>query len=191
VAIEIGKLPYFAGAATSLSDTALRVVGSGGHTLVRDAARHGVSRRVVNGVTAVLSVLVPGLTALLLIYAARTTLHLRSVIAVLVAALGVAAFFYLPHGTAIGVAALAFAAAGIAIAATGPLVAAPLAAVAALIGTAFLPRILASHSTLPNLPVSVLHEAIFATAGSPFWLRVVVLVIAALPFGLAARLIVR
>jgi hypothetical protein len=150
-----------------------------------------VSRRVVNGVTAVLSVLVPGLTALLLIYAARTTLHLRSVIAVLVAALGVAAFFYLPHGTAIGVAALAFAAAGIAIAATGPLVAAPLAAVAALIGTAFLPRILASHSTLPNLPVSVLHEAIFATAGSPFWLRVVVLVIAALPFGLAARLIVR
>ena len=81
VAIGIGKLPYFAGAATSLTDTAERVVGSGGHTLIRDAATHGASLRVVNAVTAVLSVLVPGVTALLLVYAARTTLHLRAVIA--------------------------------------------------------------------------------------------------------------
>ncbi|MGO9582369.1 MAG: hypothetical protein ACLP36_06130 [Acidimicrobiales bacterium] len=191
IALGIGKLPYFAGAATSLSETALRVVGTGGLTLVHDAARHGASRRVVDGVTAVLSVLVPGVTALLLVYAARTTLHLRTVIAVLVAALGVAAFIYLPHGTAIGVAALAFAAAGIAVVATGPLVAAPLAALAALIATAFLPKLLASHSTLPNVPVSALHEALFASAGSPAWLQVAVLVIAAAPFALAARLIVR
>ena len=191
VAIGIGKLPYFAGAATSLTDTAERVVGSGGHTLIRDAATHGASLRVVNAVTAVLSVLVPGVTALLLVYAARTTLHLRAVIAILVAALGVAAFFYLPHGIAIGVAVLAFAAAGIAIAATGPLVAAPLAAVAALIATSFLPRILSSHSSLANVPVRALDQAIFQSAGSPLWLRVVVLVIAALPFAAAARLIVR
>ncbi len=191
IALGIGKLPYFAGAATSLSETALRVVGTGGLTLVHDAARHGASRRVVDGVTAVLSVLVPGVTALLLVYAARTTLHLRTVIAVLVAALGVAAFIYLPHGTAIGVAALAFAAAGIAVVATGPLVAAPLAALAALIATAFLPKLLASHSTLPNVPVSALHEALFASAGSPAWLQVAVLVIAAAPFALAARVIVR
>jgi hypothetical protein len=187
----MGKLPYFAGAATSLSETALRVVGTGGLTIVHDAARHGASRRVVDGVTAVLSVIVPGVTALLLVYAARTTLHLRTVIAVLVAALGVAAFIYLPHGTALGVAALAFAAAGIAVVATGPLVAAPLAALAALIATAFLPKLLASHSTLPNVPVSALHEALFASAGSPAWLQVAVLVIAAVPFALAARLIVR
>jgi hypothetical protein len=191
IALGIGKLPYFAGAATSLSETALRVVGTGGLTLVHDAARHGASRRVVDGVTAVLSVLVPGVTALLLVYAARTTLHLRTVIAVLVAALGVAAFIYLPHGTALGVAALAFAAAGIAVVATGPLVAAPLTALAALIATAFLPKLLASHSTLPNVPVSTLHEALFASAGSPAWLQVAVLVIAAVPFALAARLIVR
>jgi hypothetical protein len=191
VAIGIGKLPYFAGAATSLSDTALRLAGSGGHTLVNAAAKHGASKRAVDGITAVVAVLVPGVAALLLVYAARTTLHLRALIAVLVAALGVAAFFYLPHGTATGVAVLAFAAAAIALAATGPLVAAPLAAVAALIATSFLPRILASNSTLPNVPVSTLDLAMTGTVGSPYWLRVVVLVIAALPFGYAARLIVR
>jgi hypothetical protein len=124
-------------------------------------------------------------------YAARGTLRLRAVTGVLVAALGVAAFFYLPHGVAAGVAVLAFAAAGIALAATGPLVAAPLAALAALIATAFLPRILASHSTLPNVPVNALHEALFAAPGSPLWLRAVVLTLAALPFALAARLVVR
>jgi hypothetical protein len=135
-------------------------------------------------------VLVPGVTALLLMYAARGTLRLRAVVGLLVAALGVAAFFYLPHGVAAGVAVLAFAAAGIALVATGPLVAAPLAALAGLIATGFLPRILASHSTLANVPVAALHEAIFATAGSPLWMRVVVLVLAALPFALAARLVV-
>jgi hypothetical protein len=36
-----------------------------------------------------------------------------------------------------------------------------------------------------------LNQAIFAGAGSPVWLRVVVLVLAALPFALAARLVVR
>lgn len=191
IAVGVGKLAYFAGAATSLSDTAQRLVGTAGLTLVHSAASHGASRRVVDGVTALLAVLVPGVTALLLIYAARGTLRLRAVIGLLLAALGVAAFFYLPHGTAIGVAALAFAAAGIGVVATGPLVAAPLAALAALIATSFLPRILASHSTLPNVPVTALHEALFASAGSPLWLRTVVLVLAALPFAIAARLVVR
>jgi hypothetical protein len=124
-------------------------------------------------------------------WAARATLYLRVVIGLLVAALGVAAFFYLPHGAAAGVAALAFVAAGVAVAATGPLVAAPLAALAALIATAFLPRLLASHSTLPNAPVAALHQALFASAGSPLWLRIVVLALAALPFAFAARLVVR
>jgi len=191
VAVGVGKLAYFAGAATSLSDTAQRIVGSGGHTLVRSAVGHGASLRTLNAVTAVVAVLVPGVTALLLIYAARATLHLRAVVALVMAGLGVAAFFYLPHGVAAGAAVLAFVAAGMAVAATGPLVAAPLAALAALIATEFLPRILATHSTLPNVPVAALNQAIFAGAGSPVWLRVVVLVLAALPFGLAARLVVR
>ena len=191
VAVGIGKLAYFAGAATSLCDTAQRLVGSGGHALVRSAAGHGASRRTLDAITAVVAVLVPGVTALLLVYAARATLHLRAVVALVMAGLGVAAFFYLPHGVAAGAAVLAFVAAGVAVAATGPLVAAPLAALGALIATEFLPRILASHSTLPNVPVAALNQAIFAGAGSPVWLRVVVLVLAALPFALAARLVVR
>jgi hypothetical protein len=191
IVLGLGRFAYFHGAAVSLSDTALRVVGTAGLTLVRSAASSGAPQRVVTGLTAVLAVLVPGLTALLLVYAGRVTLRLRAVVALLLAALGVAAFFYLPGGSAAGVALLAVAAAGLALAATGPLVAAPLVALATLIAMAFLPRLVASHSTLPNAPVSALHRALFATAGSPFWLRVAVLVVAALPFAVAGRLIVR
>jgi hypothetical protein len=191
IALGLGHLPYFQGAAKSLTDTALRVVGTGGLTLAHDAAVHGAPRRLVDGLTAVLGVLLPGVTALLLVYAGRSTLRLRTVVAVLLALLGVAAFFYLPGGNATGVAVLALVLAGLAVAASGPLVVAPLVAMATLIAIAFLPRLLARHSTLPNAPVSALHQAIFASAGSPLWLRVFVLVLAALPFALAARLVVR
>jgi len=191
IALGLGHLAYFHGAAVSLSDTALRLVNTGGLTLAHSAARHGAPRRVVEGFTAVLGVLLPGVTALLLVYAGRSTLRLRALVAVLLAGLGIAAFFYLQGGNATGVAVLALAGAALAVAASGPLVVAPLVALATLIAMAFLPRLLASHSTLPNAPVNALHEAIFATAGSPLWLRVIVLVLAALPFALAARLIVR
>jgi hypothetical protein len=191
IAIGVGHLAYFAGAATSLSDTAQRVVGTVGLTLIHSAAKHGSPRRVVEGFAALLAVLVPGATALLLVVAARCTLHLRWAISLLLVALGVAAFFYLPHGPAFGVAVLALGAAGIAVAATGPIVAAPLAALAAMIATLFLPRLLATHSTLPNAPVTALHQALFASAGSPVWLRIVVLAGAVLPFAFAGRLVVR
>jgi heme/copper-type cytochrome/quinol oxidase subunit 4 len=191
VALGLGHLAYFHGAAQSLSDTALRLVNTAGLTLAHDAATHGAPRRVVEGFTAVLAVLLPGVTAFLLVFAGRSTLRLRAIVAVLLAVLGIAAFFYLPGGNATGVAVLALAAAGLAVAATGPLVVAPLVALATLIALAFLPRLLASHSTLPNTPVNALHQALFASAGSPLWLRVIVLLLAALPFALAARLIVR
>ncbi|MGA3220388.1 MAG: hypothetical protein ABSE77_15130, partial [Acidimicrobiales bacterium] len=191
VALGLGHLAYFHGAAVSLSDTALRLVNTAGLTVAHDAAKHGAPRRAVEGLTAVLAVLLPGLTAFLLVLAGRSTLRLRAIVAVLLAILGVAAFFYLPGGNATGVAVLALAAAGLAVAATGPLVVAPLVALATLIALAFLPRLLASHSTLPNAPVNALHQALFASAGSPLWLRVIVLALAALPFALAARLVVR
>ncbi len=191
VALGLGHLAYFHGAAESLSDTALRLVNTAGLTLAHDAARHGAPRRVVEGFTAVLGVLLPGVTAFLLVYAGRSTLRLRAIVAVLLAILGIAAFFYLPGGNATGVAVLALAAAGLLVAATGPLVVAPLVALATLIALAFLPRLLASHSTLPNAPVNALHQALFATGGSPLWLRAIVVVVAALPFALAARLILR
>jgi hypothetical protein len=189
IAIGIGKLAYLAGAAGSFSDTAQHVVGTTGLTIINDAAHYGASRRVVQGFTALLSVLVPGVTALLLVIAARLVLRLRVVIAVLVLALGVAGFFYLPHGPASGVLLLTVVTAGIALLATGPLVAAPLAALGALIGTEFLPRLVATHSTLPNVPVTTMHEALFGSPGSPLWLQLVVLVVAALPFAGAARLV--
>ncbi len=191
IAVGVGKLAYFSGAATSLSDTALRVVGTAGLTLVHAAARHGAPRRVVEGITAVLSVLVPGVTALLLVYTARATLRLRVVAGLLLASLGLAAFFYLPHGIAAGAAVLALLAAGLAVAATGPFVAAPLVALAALIGTAFLPRLFGSPNALPNLPIPSLHRALFVTGGSPLWLRIAVLALGALPFAFAARRVVR
>lgn len=187
VAMGIGHFPYFSGAAASLSDTALRIVGTVGLTIVHGTAQAGAPRRVVEGLQAVVAVIVPGLTAWLLIVAAKGTLHLRTVVGVLVAALGVGAFFYLPAGSAIGVFVLALAAAGLAVMATGPLVAAPLAALAALIATVYLPRLITDHSILPAGPVNTLHRALFSTPGSPLWLQVVLLVVAIAPFALAAR----
>jgi len=191
VAVGVGKVPYVAGAADSLSDTAQRVVGTAGLSLIDAGAGHGAPRRAVEGFEALAGALVPGVTALILIYAARTTLRARAFIALLLAALGAAAFFYLPAGHATGAAVLAFAAAGVVFIASGPIVAAPLAALAALIGTTFLPRLFSAHSTFPELPVVHLHEAFFGDVGSPLWLRVVVLAVAALPFAWAVRVVTR
>lgn len=189
IALVVTRVPYFAGATRSLADSVQQLVGAGGHRVITSAASHGAPRRAVQGVSAVLAVMVPGVTALLLVVAARGTLRLRAVIAVLLVALGGAAYAYQPRGVASGALLLAIAVAGVAVAATGPLVAAPLCALAGLIGAEFLPRLLARHSTLPNAPVEALHQAIFDTTGSPLVLRVVVLVIAALPFAVGARLI--
>jgi hypothetical protein len=187
VAIGIGKVPYVAGAADSLSDTAQRVIGTAGLTVIHAGASHGAPRRVVEGLAVLVGVLVPGVTALILVYAARATLRVRALISLVLVGLGAAAFVYLPAGHASGVALLAFVAGGIVFFATGPVVATPLAALGALIGTTFLPRLFAAHSTLPQLPVTHLHQALFGDPGSPLWLRVVLLVVAAVPFGLAAR----
>ncbi len=190
VAIGLARFPYLAGAATSLADTAQHVVGTVGQTLVHGAADAGAPRRVVLGFTALVAVLVPGTTALLLVAAARGTATARRVIGVLLAALGIGAFFYLPAGPALGVVLLAVAAGAAAVAATGPLVVAPLAALAALIATGSLPKLV--HGTVPpGDPVGTMHVALFAAPGDPLWLQVVLLVIAAVPFAVAARLALR
>jgi hypothetical protein len=190
VALAIVHVPYFAGAARSLADSIQQLVGAGGHKVITSAAHHGAPRRAVMAVSAVLAVIVPGITALLLVMAAKGTLRLRALIAVLLVALGGAAYAYQPRGVASGGFWFAIAVAGVAVAATGPLVAAPLCALAGLVGAEFLPRLLSRHSTLPNAPVEALHQAMFDTIGSPLALRVAVLVIAALPFAIAARLLV-
>jgi len=191
IAIGVGRMPYFAGAAGSLSDTAQRVVDSAGSSLLHGVAERGGFRRVIEGLSAVLGLLVPGATALLLVAAARFTLRLRLFVGVVVLVLGVASFFYLGHGLAIGVLLLAVGAAAVAVVATGPLVAAPLAALASLIGTEFLPRLVSGRDSVTHSSVITLHQALFATAGSPLWLEVGMLLIAAAPFAIAARFVVR
>lgn len=191
IAIGLGHLPYVAGAARSLSDTAQRLVDSGGTSLVHSAASHGAARRIVEGVAAAVAVLAPGITALLLVVAARLTIRFRVVIGVLVLALGIAGYHYAPAGTASGALGLAVVAAVVAVLATGPLVAAPLAALAGLIGTEYLPRLVSGRLSVPRGTVIEMHEALFAHAGAPTWLQVVVLVAAAVPFAVAARFVVR
>src|ERR1700683_664753 len=85
-AIGIGKLVFFAGAAISFSDSAERVVGTVGLSLINWAAKDGAPRRVVEAITAVLAVLIPGITALVLMVAARATLRVRALIGLLLAA---------------------------------------------------------------------------------------------------------
>jgi hypothetical protein len=189
VALALDHVPYFPGAARSLAESVQQLVGAAGRKVITEAADRGAPRRAVQAVSAVLAVLVPGVAALLLVIAAKGTLRLRAVIAVLLVALGGAAYAYQPGGVASGALILAIAVAGVAVAFTGPLVAASLCALAGLIGATFLPRLLGRHSTLPNAPVEALHQALFGTAGSPWLLRAGVLIIAALPFAVAVRLI--
>jgi hypothetical protein len=189
VAVAAGHLPYLAGAGRSLSDTAERLVGSGGSHLIRALAFTGASRRVTLGLTGVVAALVPGVSALLLVVAARGALHVRILVGLLVLALGLAGYAYLPHGTATGALVLALVIAGLAVALTGPLVAAPLCALAGLIGGEFLPTLVRSSAVVTQRSVDDLHIAIFNQPGTPTALQLVVLVIAALPFAAAARLV--
>jgi hypothetical protein len=189
VAISIGRVPYVAGAARSLANTTQRLVASGGHDIIRSAATHGAPQRVVLGISALVALIVPGLTALGLVAAAKGTLVLRRIVAVILAALGASVFFYQPHGTALGALALALAVGGVALALSGPLLVAPLCALAGLIGGEYLPRLVRTHLSVPNTVVRQLHEALFANPGAPAWLRVVALIVAVAPFAVGLRLV--
>ena len=191
IAVAAGHLSYLAGAGRSLAETSERLVRSGADRLVRDATKAGAPKRVVLGFSAAIAAALPGITALLLVIAAKASLRVRAIIAILVAALGAASFAYQPHGKAIGVLLLALLVAGLAVTLTGPLVAAPLAAVAALIGAEFLPGLLSSHRHVVQLSVNDLHVAIYGHPGTPAGLQVVLLIVALVPFAFAARLIIR
>jgi len=191
IAVAAGRLPYLAGAGRSLAETAERLVGSGANRLIRDAASAGGSRRLVLGLSGVVAATVPGLTALARVAAARGSLRLRAVVALLIVALGATSFVYQAHGKATGTLLLALAVAGLAVTLTGPLVAAPLTALAALIGAESLPGLLTSDRTVTQASVNDLHVAVFNHPGTPKALQIAVLVLAAIPFAVAARLIFR
>jgi hypothetical protein len=190
VAIALGHVPFLAGAARGLAETALSLVASGGTHLTHAVAKTGAPKRVVLGFASIIAVLAPGVTALLLVLGARGTLRVRAVVGVLLAVLGVASFFYHPAGVASGVVALALIVAAIAVVATGPLVAAPLAALAGLIGAAYLPRLIA-HARIERGAIEAMHQAIYGRPGDPLVLRVILVVVAVVPFALALRYVVR
>ena len=125
IAVAAGRLPYLAGASRSLAATGEHLVLSGADRLISGAAAHGAPARVVLGAGGVLAVLVPGVTALLLILAAQVSLRVRTIISVLIVAVGAASYVYQPHGQASGVLVLALIVAGLAVVLTGPLVARP------------------------------------------------------------------
>lgn len=105
------------------------------------------------------------------------------------AALGALSYFYHPHGNATGVLLLALLFAGLAITLTGPFLAAPLALGAGLIGAEFLPTLFSKHYAATQASVNSLHLAVYNTPGTPLLLQVVLLVVAALPFAWAAKLV--
>jgi hypothetical protein len=191
VAVALGSLPYLAGAGRSLADTALRLVNSAASRIIDDAATRGAPRRVVLGSNGVIAVLLPGITALLLVVAARASLRIRAIVAILITALGAASFAYQSHGKASGVLLLALVLAGLAVTLTGPLVAAPLAAVAGIIAGEYLPSLVQSHRKVTQTSVQNLHLAVFDRVGAPVYLQVLMLILAALPFAWAARIILR
>ena len=189
VAVAVGRLPYLAGAGRSLSDTAERLVGSGAGHLISYASTAGASTRVVLGLSAILAATLPGLTALALVAAARGTLRLRSIVALLLVALAAASYIYESLGRATGVLLLALVVGGLAVTVTGPLVAAPLTAAAVLIGAEFLPGLVSPDHSITETSVNGMHVAIFNAPGTPRALQVAVLALAAIPFALAVRLV--
>ncbi len=190
VAMGLGHLPWLAGSARALAGTCLALVDSGAKALVGVAAHHGASRRVLLGLAAVIGVAVPGVTAWLAILAARGSLRLRGLVAVLLVALGAASFAYHPAGVAGGSMALALAVAALALVLTGPLVAAPLAALAGLIGATFLPA-LVLRGSVGHAVVEDLHIALYGRPGAPVGLAAALVVVAVVPFLMALRDILR
>jgi hypothetical protein len=189
VAMAVLHVGSVADPARSLANSAQQVVGTGGHKLLTSAAGHGAPRRAVQAVAALLVVLVPGVTALLLVAAARSALRLRGLIAVLLVGLGVAAYAYQPGRTAWEALVVAVVLAAVAILASGPLVAAPLCTLAGLIAAEFVSRLLANRAALSHQAAAAVHQAMYHTGGSSLGLQAGVLVLAAVPLVVTARLI--
>lgn len=187
IAIAAGRLPFLAGAGRSLAASAEHLVLSGANRIIQGVAGRGAPKRVVLGIGAVLAVLVPGITALLLIVAAQVSLRIRTLISLLIVAVGAASYAYQPHGEASGVLVLALVGAGLAVALTGPLVAFPLALLAGLIGASYVPTLFSKHFAATQDAVNALHQAIYNRPGQPLALQVILLIVALIPLAWAAK----
>jgi hypothetical protein len=191
LAVVAGHLPYFAGAGRSLADTSERLVGSAAGRIVRAAASAGAPKRLVLGIGGVLAAIVPGTTAWLLVLAARGSLRLRWVIALLLAALAATSYAYDAPPKATGVLVLVMVVGAAAVVLTGPLVALPLTALATIIGGELLPALIERNRSVSQVSVEDLHFALYGHPGAPAALQAAVVVLAAAPFVMAARLVIR
>jgi len=190
LAMAFGHLPYLAGASETLAATGERLLLAGARKLIQAVASSGASLRSVTGLGGLLALLVPGVTAWLLVLAARGSLRLRWLVAALVVVLGVIGFAYHPQGNAAGSLVLVLVLAGLAVVLTGPLLAAPLCAGAGLLAGSYLPSLFSRHQVATQDALSALHVALFDRPGHPVWLQVVGLFLAAIPFAMAARAVV-
>ena len=197
VFIWVAKVPYLAGAGQSFATTLEKVVSSVAHWIASTgpsvstkSGSYNTSPRIVDGFSGLGSALLPGITAVILIFAAKSVRRIRWVVAILLAALGVASFSYFSHGSAMGVLILALVVAFLSVTMAGPLVVTPLCALAALIACEYLPQLFNSKA-LTNGPVDLIHTAFWSSPGQPSWLQLVVFVVACAPFALAGRLVLR
>lgn len=190
MAVAFGNLPYLAGASETLAATGERLLLAGARRLVEAAASSGAPLRSVTGLGGLLALLAPGVTAWLLVLAARGSLRLRWLVATLIVVLGLVGFAYHPQGNAAGSLVLVLVLAGLAVLLTGPLLAAPLCAGAGLLAGSYLPSLFIRHQRATQDALNALHLAIFNRPGHPGWLQVVGLLLAAIPFAMAARAVV-
>ncbi len=190
VAIAVGRLPLLAPAGASLSRAALYVVGSGAAAALHAVAKQGGSSRTLEAIAAVLSVLVPGVTAWLAVIAAKGALGLRKLVALAVLVYGVASFAYHPALGSVTTLGLAVAVAAAAVMATGPVVAVVLSALAGLLAAEVIPALLPGRGEVA-LPAHMLSIALHGSGASPAVLAIGLLVFAAVPFLMAARSVLR
>jgi hypothetical protein len=189
IGVAAGRVPYLAGAGRSFASSAEHLVLSAMRWLETEAASRGAPQRVVLGFGGLVAVLAPGLTTLLFVIAARATLRLRAVVALLISAVGAASYVYQPHGDATGVLLLALALAAIAVTLSGPLVVAPLCFGAGLIGASFVPTLFDHRAQVTRSAVEALHTAVWGGPGDPLGLQLVLLVVALIPMAYAVKLL--
>lgn len=190
VAIALGRLPLVAPAAQSLASAAMSLADTGARALLRGIASHGASRRTVEAVGAILSVLLPGITAWLAVLAAKGALGLRKLVALAVLALGVASFFYHPVVGSVTTLALAVAVAAAAVMASGPVVAIALSTLAGLLAAEVLPQLLPGRGGF-TAPAHMLGAALYGSGVSPLIAGIGLLIVAVVPFLLVAKSVLR
>ncbi len=186
--VALTHLQFVYGATVSLTNAAQSIVGSVANKIVSASAQNGAPKRVVQAISVLVALAIPGFTALFLIFVAKSAARVRVLLGAVLAVFGVLAYAYEPKGIASGALVLGLGVAAVAIGATGPFLVAPLSAMAGLIAGSFLPNVLSSSGALPNAPVETFNQAVFGSTGAPIVLRVALMIVCCTPFAYAAKM---